>query len=126
MHVHEFLEGVAQQDEAQDFELFAQGFGDRAGQDEDEVHDFLDEDQGEGEVDGIEVGGWRDPGQARGEQAAAIEFDADDADEEGHDLGHGHDASGLGVLPEGVQRIEEIGGQFVERDHGGLLFRGGA
>jgi len=122
VQVHQLLEGVAQQDEAQDFELLAQGFGHRTGQDEDKIHHLLDQHQGEGEVDGVEMGKRRDPGQKRRQQAPDVEFDAEQAEQEGHDLADGHDAPGFGMFPKTVQGIEKIGGEFVERKHRDRLF----
>ena len=104
--------------------MLAQGFGDGAGQDEDEVHHFLDKDQGKGQVDGVEVGGRRDVGQRGGEESQGIEFDADDAQEEGRDLGYGDDPPGFLVFPEGEDGIEDVGGQFVECHHKGFFIRG--
>ena len=110
MQMREFLEGVAQKDQAQDLELLAEGLGHGTGQNENEVHDFLDQDQGEGQTDGVEMRCRRESGQQRRQQAPHIQFDADDAYDKGHDLAYGHDAPGLRALPESMPRYFRMSG----------------
>lgn len=111
------FERVAQQDEGQNFELFAHGFGERTGQSEDEADHFQDQDQSEGEVHGMEMIGRRVCGQNLGQHTLAVHFDDGHSPQEDQNQSKGESPVHALALPEMVQRIEKIGDTFKEGIH---------
>jgi len=93
-------------------ELLAHGFRHGTGQREDEAHHLQRQEQGEGQVHGVEVVARRDRGQPRRQEAPALQLDAREAEQEDHDQPAGQAA--LRGLPfdQGVQGVEEVGSYF--------------
>lgn len=111
------FERVAQQDEGQNFELFAHGFGERAGQCEDEADHFQNQDQSEGEVHGMEMIGRCVRSQNLGQQTLAVHFDDGHGPQKDQNQGKGESPVHALALPEMVQWIEKIGDALKEGIH---------
>ena len=105
----QFLEGIAQQNEGHDFQLFAHGTGKGTGNAEDQPHDFHAQNDGEGQMDGPDVAVGRETGQLRRQQAQTFGLD----DQQGTQIGQqghgGYQALGGRPLPPVVEEVVDVG-----------------
>ena len=122
--VRQFLEGIAQQDQGQDLELFAHGPRKGRGDDEDQAHDLQAQDQGEGQLDGAEMAVGRQLGQGGRQHALALELHAAQGRHIDPEDDQRHLALDVGALPIVVQPVKNICKPLQLEQHVESPFRG--
>ena len=122
--IGQLFEGVAQQDQGQDFKLFAHGARKRAGQGEDQADHFQDQDQGKGQIDGVKMVGRGVCGQGGRQQTLPVQLDDGHGPQKNQDQPQGQPPVHAFVFPEMMQRVENKGQAFKKSVHGQSLLGG--
>lgn len=104
----EFFEGVAQQNQGQDFKLLAHGLRQRRGDHENQTHDLHAQNQGEGQVNGIKVT-VRRLWQPEWIEAQAFQLHARQGSQINPEQNQGHTPLRGRPFPEMVQPVEHVG-----------------